>query len=82
MASLAPSEIAYEKAHINDNLTPTLIGICNLFTALAIISLFARLVSRRITRTSLGLDDYFAIGASVDPSGAGITWLVADFATN
>ena len=82
MASLPPSEIAYQKAHINDNLTLTLIGVCNAFTGLAIVSLFARLISRRLTRTSLGLDDWLAIAASVCISAADLTLVIADLAAN
>ena len=65
MATLPPSEIAYETAHINDNLSTTLIVVCNIFTALALLSLIFRLVARRLARASLGWDDYFAIAAMV-----------------
>ena len=50
MASLTPSEITYEEAHINDNLSTTLIAICNVFTGIALLSVFARLLARRLAR--------------------------------
>ena len=65
MASLPPSEIAYQEAHINDNLSTTLIAVCNVFTVLAVLSLLARLAARRLARTPLGWDDYLAIAAMV-----------------
>ena len=66
MASLTPSEITYEEAHINDNLSTTLIAICNVFTGIALLSVFARLLARRLARVQLGWDDYFAVAATVD----------------
>lgn len=65
MASLPPSEIAYQQAHIDDNLSTRLIVVCNAFTAVALVTLFARLASRRLTGAVLGWDDYLAIAASV-----------------
>ena len=65
MASLTPSEITYEEAHMNDNLSTTLIAICNVFTGIALLSVFARLLARRLARARLGWDDYFAVAATV-----------------
>lgn len=67
MASLPQSEIAFEEAHINDNLSTTVIAVCNVFTALAFISLLTRLMCRRSSRAPLGLDDYLAVAAMVLP---------------
>ena len=65
MATLPPSEIAFQEAHIDDNLSTTVIGICNLFTALALLSLLGRLLTRRYAKALLGLDDYLAILTTV-----------------
>ena len=64
MTSLPPSEFAYEEAHINDNLSTTLIAVCNVFTAVALLCLVARLTARRLARVLLGWDDYIAIAAT------------------
>ena len=66
MASLPPSEIAYQEAHINDNLSTTLIVVSTVFTALGLLSLLARLIARRLARAHLGWDDYLAIAAMVN----------------
>ena len=65
MATLPPLEIAHQQAHIHDNLSTTLIVVCNLFTAVALATLSARLIARRLTGVVLGLDDYLATAASV-----------------
>lgn len=65
MANLPPSEIAYQQAHIDDNLSTRLIVVCNAFTAMALATLFTRLASRRLTGAALGWDDYLATAASV-----------------
>lgn len=67
MATLPQSEINFEEAHINDNLSTGVIAVCNVFTALALLSLIARLVARRWVKAPLGLDDYLAIAAMVKP---------------
>ena len=66
MASLPPSELAYQEAHLNDdNRSKTIIVIGTLFTALALLSLVARLLARRLASATLGWDDYFALAAMV-----------------
>ena len=65
MASLPPSEIAYQQAHINDNLSTTLIAVSIIFCGVALLSLVVRLVARRLASASFGWDDYFAIATMV-----------------
>ena len=65
MDSLPPAAIAFQKAHIGDNLSSALIGLSTTFTALALTSLFGRLLARRLAHTSLWFDDYVAIAAAV-----------------
>lgn len=64
MDSLPPSEIAYEQAHIHDDHATRLIVVSNVFTAMALGTLLARLLARRLKGVVLGLDDYLAIAAS------------------
>lgn len=65
MASLPASEIAYQQAHINDNLSTTLIAVSTIFCGVALLSLVVRLIARRLANASFGWDDYFAIATMV-----------------
>ena len=65
MASLPPSEIAYQQAHINDNPSTTLIAVSTIFCGAALLSLVVRLIARRLASPSFGWDDYSAIATMV-----------------
>lgn len=67
MDSLPQSELDQQKAHIGDNRSTTVIAISSLFTAVAVLSLIARLAARRLARVSIGWDDYLATLTTVDP---------------
>ncbi|KAG7006141.1 hypothetical protein G7Y79_00016g041260 [Physcia stellaris] len=72
MASLPPSEIAYQQAHIDDNLSTTLIAVSTIFCGVALLSLVVRLIARRLARASFGWDDYLAIATMVPLIGLNI----------
>ena len=58
-------EFQYEQAHITDNLTNSIIAanvICSLVAGSAVL---LRIVSRRLKKLSLGVDDYMAMSAMV-----------------
>ncbi len=65
MDSLPQPEIDYQTAHFGDDLSTTLIVISNLFTAVAVLLLLARLVSRNMVGAPLGWDDYLACATAV-----------------
>ncbi|KAI0850468.1 hypothetical protein F5Y00DRAFT_268246 [Daldinia vernicosa] len=66
MDSLPQEEIDYQLAHINDNQSVVIIGVCSAFVGLAIVVFSTRLLARKINGTPLGWDDYLAI-ASILP---------------
>ena len=58
-------ELQYEQAHITDNATNSVIVanvICALIAGSAVL---LRIVSRRLKKLSLGVDDYMAMSAMV-----------------
>ena len=58
-------EVQYEQAHITDNLTYSIIAanvICPLVAGSAVL---LRIISRRLKKLSLGVDDYMAMLAMV-----------------
>ena len=67
MASIPPSELAYQEQHIDQNRGPMTIGVCSMFLVLAFGAVAARLASRRISRVRLGSDDYLILVALVCP---------------
>ncbi|KAL1979196.1 hypothetical protein VTN96DRAFT_6518 [Rasamsonia emersonii] len=73
MDNLPPSEIAYQEAHINDNRSTSLIVVCSIFTGAALLSMLLRLLARRVSRTSLGLDDYFSLATTISLIGLNIS---------
>lgn len=66
MADRSASEIAHQEAHINQNLSPTLIIVCSIFTGAALFCLIARVTIKHLTKVSLGLDDFLAVAAGVN----------------
>ena len=59
------SEIQYEQAHITDNAVPSLIATNIFCLMIAGSAVVLRLISRRLNRLSLGIDDYMAVLAMV-----------------
>ena len=58
-------ELQYEQANINDNATNSVIVanvICSLVAGSAVL---LRIISRRLKKLSLGVDDYMAMSAMV-----------------
>lgn len=58
-------EFQYQQAHITDNVTTSLIVanvICSLVAGSAVL---LRIISRRLKKLSLGVDDYMALSAMV-----------------
>lgn len=67
MASIPPSEIASEEAHINENHGPLLIALCTIFTGLAFLLFALRVFARRVSRSGFASDDWLALLALVSP---------------
>lgn len=65
MASLSPSDVQYQKAHIDDNKSAEIIAACAICLTAAYSTVFLRFVSRRLSSTSLEADDYFILTALV-----------------
>lgn len=63
--ALTASEIRYEQAHITDNATTSIIAANVICFTVACCAISLRLVSRRLRRLQLGIDDYFAMLAMV-----------------
>lgn len=59
------SELQYERAHITDNATDSIIAANVICSVIAGTAVSLRLISRRLKRLSLGVDDYMAILALV-----------------
>ncbi|KAI8959968.1 hypothetical protein F5Y11DRAFT_284916 [Daldinia sp. FL1419] len=66
MGSIPQQEIDYQEAHINDNQSVVIIGVCSAFVGLAVLVFFIRLFARKVSGVPLGWDDYLAI-ASILP---------------
>lgn len=65
MASLSPSDVLYQQAHINENKSAEIITACAICLTAAYLAVVLRFVSRRISKTSLEADDYTIIAALV-----------------
>ena len=65
MALLSPSDVQYQKAHIDDNKSAGIIAACAICLTAAYSAVVLRFVSRRLSRTSLEADDYFIVTALV-----------------
>lgn len=65
MDQFPPDEIAYQTAHINDDLSPVIMGLGTTFTAIASLLFITRIVARRVTRVKLGLYDYLSFAGLV-----------------
>ena len=72
------AELQYEKSHINDTHVPQLIAsfVVSLFLAYSAIVL--RLISRRLSRTRLGWDDWIIVLSLV--SSLLVPWLILNVA--
>lgn len=73
MDNFPPEEIAYQTAHIEDNRSVLITVVASVFTGVALLSLFIRIISRTVTRAKLGADDYLSIGATVALIGVFVT---------
>ncbi|KAF2867684.1 hypothetical protein BDV95DRAFT_646623 [Massariosphaeria phaeospora] len=67
--SLPPSEIQYQKEHINDNVQPNIYASCFICLPAAFIAVGLRLVSRRMTAGGFGRDDSMILLALLFTSG-------------
>ena len=65
MVSLSPSDVQYQKAHIDDEISAEIIVACAVCLTAAYSAVFLRFVSRRTSKTSLEADDYFIVTALV-----------------
>ena len=66
MASLdGPEFIAYQKAHMNDDRGPSIVGCAIFFITFTTIVVGLRFIARVIRKLPLKLDDYFTLPALV-----------------
>lgn len=65
MEGFSPEEIAYETLHQDEDRGGLLIAITSVFTAAAVLSFIIRIVARRISKSSINLDDYLSFGATI-----------------
>lgn len=65
MATISPSELEYQKSHINDSRVPEIIAAFAVCLPLAYIAVILRFTSRRIGKIALKADDYWVIIALV-----------------
>ena len=65
MSTLSPSEIAYEKAHINQTRQPACYGVVITFYIMAIVMVGLRMAARRLQRTRPSLDDYLSVAGII-----------------
>lgn len=63
--SLAPQDIAYQEAHAFENIGFQLIVPVAIWLVVGVVSLFARLASRRLSNVSLEADDYLIVASTV-----------------
>lgn len=73
MASLPPSEIQYEEAHIHQSQQAAAYGVPIAFFILAVCFICIRLVSRGMHRAKFALDDYLAL-AGIVGGALLVTW--------
>ncbi|KAI1423462.1 hypothetical protein F5Y12DRAFT_529579 [Xylaria sp. FL1777] len=65
MASLPPSEIQYQEAHLSENESPAIIAVSTIFAAVALITFLLRVAARYVTAAHFGLDDGFALASVI-----------------
>ena len=65
MASLSPSDVRYQNAHIHDNKSTEIIVACGICLTAAYSAVILRFVSRRVGKTPLEADDYTIVAALV-----------------
>lgn len=65
MATPSSAEIAYQKAHLDDDKRATVIAPNIIFTVAAIVAVVLRFESRRIARTDLKADDWWIVSGLV-----------------
>ncbi|PWY96733.1 hypothetical protein BO94DRAFT_453324 [Aspergillus sclerotioniger CBS 115572] len=65
MSGLSPSDVEYEKAHIHQSRQAACYAVTITFFILAICCISLRVISRRMQRLSLALDDYLAIAGAI-----------------
>lgn len=63
--SLSPQEIAYETAHINDNIGYQQVAAVSVFGIAALLAVVGRLVARRVSKAGFGWDDYLVLLAEL-----------------
>jgi hypothetical protein len=61
----SPEDIAYYKAHANDDYRPNEIAANVCGCVVAVIAIILRIIARRISSARFGLDDWFILGAMV-----------------
>lgn len=62
---LSPSELHYQLAHWQENLSPEIVAVDVVLIVIAAIVVLLRLISRRIKVTPLQADDYMVMVALV-----------------
>lgn len=70
MSQLTPSEIDYQKSHINENRGPQIVAISGFLIAITSVIVGMRLTARWWKRVYFGWDDYLAVGGLVCCLGA------------
>ncbi|MCJ1316348.1 hypothetical protein MMC15_001669 [Xylographa vitiligo] len=61
--SISPAELAYQLAHIDENLGPTTIGSCAMLLVIASTAVGFRLYAKTLTSSGFGSDDYLIMAA-------------------
>ena len=65
MVELAPDELAYQRAHIDQNLGPTITIVCAIFASLSLIATALRFLSQLRNKARLQHDDWLCIPSLV-----------------
>lgn len=65
MAELTPQEADYEIEHFNQTKQPLYYGLIITFFSISFIMVCLRLLSRKIQKADLALDDYFSVAGMV-----------------
>lgn len=66
MGLLPPDAIRYQLEHVNENKAPGVFASVIICFTFACIAVLLRLISRRVHKAGLGLDDYMIVAALVD----------------
>lgn len=61
MGLLPPTVILYQLKHIHDNKAPAVLALLIVCFTLPCIAVLLRLISRRMCKAGIGLDDYMII---------------------